>query len=212
MSTPSASNAPSRAMDPNAMQLQILQQQLQQQQQNCLVQQQQMQESANVAQASMQDQLKNAQDSAQLTATSTVWENISSLSLEEVCAKLPNTGEFSTGSSKLKLKSGAEAQSIDQVSDITITKMCAAIKSGNNVAEYSIPLSNSAIQTVRLTENDRAVSYCNPDATNAGSYQTEQCVCNQLGPNPILHTASVKSGGAFGVGATTTTGYYCLAK
>ena len=210
MSTPSASNAPSRAMDPHAMQIQILQQQLQQQQQNSLVQQQQMQEAANIAQASMQDQLKNAQSTAQLTATSTVWENISSLTLEEVCAKLPNTGEYGAGSSKLK--SGSESQSIDQVSDITINKMCAAVKSGNNIAEYSIPLSNSAIQTVRLTEGDRVVSYCNPNATNAGSYQTEQCVCNQLGPNPILHTASVKSGGAFGVGATTTTGYYCLAK
>jgi hypothetical protein len=204
------SNTPSLSspsmIDPSQMQIRILQQQLTQLSQQNAATVQQMQEAANAAQSNMQTQIQNAQTTAQKSAQTTIWQNVSSYKLSEICDQVVlNSPNSITGNVTGKIA----AQPIINFTDIGIKQMCASINTSSNVGSYPIPVSSSTIQTVRLTDNDKQVPYCNPGAISSSSYQTEQCVCNQTGVTPILHTATVKTGGVAGIGATTVTGYYC---
>ena len=189
-------------MDPNLMQIQILQQQLQQQQQQSLIESQRSQAAQQASSAQAQNDIQQKIVNAQTTATSTVWQNISSMNLQKMCLNAKSESN----------QKNNDVQIINNFSEINVGQMCAAVNNDNIAAGYSIPISSAIIQNKKLTDNDNVIPYCNPSAVSNSKYQKEQCICNQFGPNPVLHNATVKEGGIAGVGATTTTGYYCSPK
>jgi hypothetical protein len=201
------SNTPSSQIDTSQMQIQILQQQLTQLNQQNSMNIQQMQDAANSAQANMQSQITNAQTTAQKSATTTIWQNVSSSKLSDICAQVTLNSKADANIPAGKIA----AQPILNFTDIGIKQMCASVNTNSNIASYPIPVSSSNIQTIKLTDGDKQVPYCNLGAVSSSAYQTDQCVCNQTGVTPILHTATVKTGGVAGIGATTVTGYYCSA-
>ncbi len=190
---------PEIEIDPNVMQIQILQQQLQQQQQQSLVESQRAQAAQQASSVQAQNDMQQQLVNAQTTATSTLWQNISSMNLQKMCLNAKSDSNNKNN----------DVQIISNFSEINVGQMCAAVNNDTISAGYSIPISSAIIQNKKLTDNDNVISYCNPSAVSNSKYQKEQCVCNQFGPNPVLHNATVKEGGIAGVGATTVTGYYC---
>jgi len=195
----------------NDIQVSILQKQLSQQQRKIQSQSTNHQIALSQATANTAQQITAATTNANTTATSTIWKNVSTMSLTDICTNLKNNQSVSGPVSGPVLNNNP--QSINSINTIQISEMCAALTANGNVASFKgIQSSLSPIQKTPLITSDGVVPYCNPLATNSSSYQVDQCVCNQLGPTPVLHRATLISGGILGIGQTTTTGYYCSAK
>lgn len=205
MSPPSSSET----CDP--MQLTIIQKQLAQQQKKMEAQSTNNAIALSEAVANTAQQITSATTNATATTTSTIWKNVSNMSLIDICTNL-KTNQGGSGPVSGPV-SNNNPQSINSINTIQISEMCASLTANGNVASFKgIQTSQSVLQKTPLTTSDGVMPYCNPLATNSSSYQTDQCVCNQLGPTPVLHRATLTAGGLAGIGQTTTTGYYCSTK
>jgi len=134
------------------------------------------------------------------TYPATIWRSMEAQSvstISQLCKTYTTSGP-STG------------QVISQLEDVNLSKMC---NGGKIVYTPLEPNNISPIFTDNSIANTTStiLKYCNDNATSSTSYQKELCVCNQIGPRPILHMATASSGGVLGVGGSTTTGYYCMA-
>jgi hypothetical protein len=187
----------STPVDPKDVQIQILQSQLES-------------ASAPVVQPRVQPPVQPVVQQVQPIQTQNSQQNMATMTLMNICSQM--------GSSK---GTYSDIQPIKNFSDIQIGQMCYALNNKLAAAAYSIPVSSDPLKTSDpLTDNDTILSYCSPLANSQSSYQTKECVCNQLGPNPVLHTGTVKVGGVksvggiggLDIGSTTVTGYYCSAK
>ena len=134
----------------------------------------------------------------QVNAVTNVWKSMDTMTLNNLCS------QFSTYNQPV-----SDLQAITSLTELQFGQLCNNVNSLGNFGKFSIPDSTSNIQTTQLTDNNNIIPYCSESATNQTSYQTSQCVCNQLGSNPILRSGTYKSGGIGGIGGTTTTGYYC---
>lgn len=198
-STTGTSSGPSTSRpvtDQSTQQIQLLQTQLLNQQAQCATQVQQEKTSAAASLASVNTDTEKKISDAKTEAQSTIWASISKNNIKDMCKKVTASNT-------------SNIQSITSFKDIDIAKMCASVTGNSTIAKYDFSESSAPIQTTRL-ENDNVVPYCNSNATSNLKYQNEQCVCNQLGPNPVLHKINTTNAGILGIGASNITGYYCM--
>lgn len=188
---PTLSMCTPAVLDPKQQQITLLQAQLVSQQQATALALQKQQQDDAAASAASQASIQQQLSAAQTSASSTVWQSVSNMNLNNVCSAL-NKNSADT-------KASNSPQVISKFSDINVSQMCAA-----NPTFSGVGVSTSSIQTSKLS-SDKVAPYCNAKAISSASYQTEQCVCNQFSAAPILHVAS--SSGILG----STTGYYCSA-
>ena len=186
-------NAPSIIIDQSTQQIQLLQQQLLNQQARYVTQLQQQQTANTTALNASQLENQNKINNAIMDEKGTIWANISRNNIKQLCENVTSTNSD---------------QLINKFKDINVGKMCATIE-GKSTIKHNFPLSNANIATDMLNENN-VVPYCNSNATSNLRYQTEPCVCNQFGPNPVLNkgTYSIPAN-IIGLGGSTITGYYC---
>jgi len=186
------SNPPS-IFDDKLYQIQALQDQLLQMQQyeatQTQLQQQQLQQQLQTHQIQLND--------IEISTKVKTYQEISNMNLKEMCGNIKTTGSINV--------------TTNNIGTISVNQICQAINNNGEI-KLSIPQSTSDIKNTKISDDDGAVPYCNTSAISNTSYQTDQCVCNQMSKNSVLRKASVKTGGLLGVGATTTTGYYCSIK
>jgi hypothetical protein len=185
-------NTPS-VFDDKLYQIQALQQQLLQMQQydtaQTQLQQQQLQQQLQMHQL----QLNDLETSTKVKT----YQEISTMNLKNMCGNMKSTGDINV--------------TTNNIGSVSINELCQAINNNGEI-KLAIGYSTSEIKNTKITDDDTTLPYCNKSAISNTSYQTEQCVCNQMSKNSVLHKASVKTGGLLGIGATTTTGYYCSIK